>query len=100
MITRVGVIFKLNKMKKYIKALSLLTFMLFVSTESFSNEMLPEVGIHCKRIKTGNTLEIDASGGAYGFWGNILAWFSTSAKKTMVEYAVICDNGFEDHFYL
>jgi hypothetical protein len=87
-------------MKKYLKALALLTIMLFLSTESFSNEMLPEVGIHCKRYKTGNSLTIEASGGAYGFWETIFVWFSGKATKTMVEYAVTCDNGYEDHFYL
>jgi hypothetical protein len=61
---------------------------------------LTEVSISCVRTNTGATRVTQISGGGSGFYGMLIGWFSSSVTITEYRYTVICDNGFEDSFWM
>ncbi len=104
-------------MKKFSKMLLVLIFMTTLSSSVFSQgdqtELttvedwanggraldLPEVSIKCKRINTGTPRESGIEG-TLSFFYYIFGEIKGYTKITETKYVVICDNGFEDVFWM
>lgn len=72
----------------------------FRNVDDMSNgTWLPEVSIKCKRINTGTPRESGIEG-TLSFFYYIFGEIKSYTKITETKYVVICDNGFEDVFWM